>query len=351
MGIYKRAKSRNYYAQFVIDGKTYVRSTKTPNRKLAQQVHDKLRNDIIAQNALGYAEPISVGDALNKFQESKRNDATRANFASSRKHFEAVVRPDKALHDVQTKDVTRLVHSLEQKGLAVSTVRNAVNIVRAAVNYAGTLGYRVPDIKWPSLKPGGKRVEFLSIDQERALLEVLDPERKTRGVAEDDPRRVVMQSNYDLVIALLDLGCRVGEATVLKWKYIDLKNRTIHLWRHKNKTESILRMTDRLYDVMKRRSDGRLHDEWVFPNEALDGPKPTSSHAITNAFKRAGLNGFSVHSLRHTLASRLADAGMSIQKIGKILGHKDLKSTMIYSHLVDDDVASEAVGILNGLNT
>jgi site-specific recombinase XerD len=45
----------------------------------------------------------------------------------------------------------------------------------------------------------------------------------------------------------------------------------------------------------------------------------------------------------------LAQAGVSLQKIAHLAGHSDLKTTMIYAHLVPSDVAGEAVNVLNGI--
>jgi site-specific recombinase XerD len=54
--------------------------------------------------------------------------------------------------------------------------------------------------------------------------------------------------------------------------------------------------------------------------------------------------------LRHTHASRLAQAGVSLYKISRALGHADYQSTTIYAHLCPDGVAQEVAEVLNGLN-
>lgn len=76
------------------------------------------------------------------------------------------------------------------------------------------------------------------------------------------------------------------------------------------------------------------------------GPRKHSTIAVRKAFKGAGINNATIHDLRHTFASRLATAGMGINKIQVLLGHTSIKATMRYAHLIPNDVAKEAVGIL-----
>lgn len=66
--------------------------------------------------------------------------------------------------------------------------------------------------------------------------------------------------------------------------------------------------------------------------------------------KRAGFVNCRVHTLRHTLASRLIQNGMSVYEVRDILGHSDIKTTMRYAHLEQHQVASKARDIINQLN-
>ena len=56
-----------------------------------------------------------------------------------------------------------------------------------------------------------------------------------------------------------------------------------------------------------------------------------------------------IHTLRHTFASRLVQAGVSLAKVSKLLGHRSVTTTEIYAHLAPNEVSEEATKVLNGL--
>ena len=57
------------------------------------------------------------------------------------------------------------------------------------------------------------------------------------------------------------------------------------------------------------------------------------SQAVVRAAKRARLDGVSLHTLRHTFISRLAQAGRPLPEVAALAGHRDIKMTLRYAHL------------------
>jgi integrase len=79
----------------------------------------------------------------------------------------------------------------------------------------------------------------------------------------------------------------------------------------------------------------RLASDYVFPGK--------TGHSLVDIRKRfhralqeAGIEGFVFHDLRHTFASHLVMAGVDLMTVKEFLGHKDIKMTLRYSHLVPD---------------
>jgi integrase len=92
----------------------------------------------------------------------------------------------------------------------------------------------------------------------------------------------------------------------------------------------------------KRREPSR----YVFPARVGDGPMVEIKTAWAALCRAAGLEGVRVHDLRHTYASVLASAGLSLPVIGALLGHTQPGTTARYAHLFDDPLraATERVG-------
>lgn len=67
--------------------------------------------------------------------------------------------------------------------------------------------------------------------------------------------------------------------------------------------------------------------------------------------RKPGLNDCTIHTLRHTHATRLIQNGMSVYEVKEILGHSDIKTTMRYAHLEQRDVSSRARDVINKIIT
>jgi integrase len=85
--------------------------------------------------------------------------------------------------------------------------------------------------------------------------------------------------------------------------------------------------------------------EYVFSENR--GPYGDVKTGWWTALKNAGIEGFTFHGLRHTFGSRLGMAGVDLRTIQKLMGHKDMKMTMRYSHPTPEH-KKKAVEMLSG---
>lgn len=108
-------------------------------------------------------------------------------------------------------------------------------------------------------------------------------------------------------------------------------------------------MMSRVVDVLTRRSNTKADSEYVFTS-GNGGPRGKSNQGIRRAIKRAGLKDVTIHTLRHTHASRLIQNGLSIYEVRSVLGHTDIKTTMRYAHLENVDVTQKARNVIERLN-
>jgi integrase len=352
MSIVKRGNSQFWYIQFQLNGKTYIRSSRTTNKKVAEQMEVEWKSKLHAQQFLGTREQISLGEAIERFMSTKERTPNYPNLCTQHQAVLRLMNVKKPLSELSLHDLERFKRDREAEGVGPQTLKHSFNVIRGAWKHARKLGYATSDLDFPQIKLPKYRLRFLSNDEERRLLKELDPRRQVKGLMPYAQRpadlKRTMQDAYDLVILLLDTGARYSEIANIKWNQIFLDKREVHLWRPKVQNETILYMTDRAYEVLKRR-DARGSAVYVFSNKK-GGPRGYSGRAITKALHRAGLTDCTIHTLRHTLASRLIQNGMSIYEVRDILGHADIKTTMRYAHLEQRHVSAKARDIIDRLS-
>jgi integrase len=148
---------------------------------------------------------------------------------------------------------------------------------------------------------------------------------------------------------LLLTGCRKSEALAMTWDQVDLQ---AGVWT-KPSAHTKQKKTHRvplsapavqlLHDIAKGQRAG---ERYVFPGRKPGEPLK-QLHTVWNAVKdKAGVQDVRLHDLRHTYASILVSAGLSLPMIGALLGHTQQATTQRYAHLYDDPLreATERVG-------
>lgn len=352
MGVSKRGNSKYWYIQFQFNGRTYIKSSRTTDKRAAEQMERELRRQFHAQQYLGQKERTTIRQALQDFLESKKGTPNHKNLHNQVKAMNRLLKTHRYVDELSSEDLERLRRDRLQEGVGPATLKHMFNCLRGALKYVRRMGFQVSDVEFPEVKLPKPRHRYLSTEEEKRLLEELNPRREGRGLRPYDERRVDMkqqqQDAYDLVVLLLDTGARYTEIASLEWIRVDLPEKTIRLWRPKVQNESILYMTDRAYRILYRRRDGDK-GKYVFTNK-MGGARGYTSQAIRSAFRRAGLHDCTIHTLRHTHATRLIQNGMNLYEVKEILGHADIKTTMRYAYLEQKDVSSRARDVINGLN-
>ena len=136
-----------------------------------------------------------------------------------------------------------------------------------------------------------------------------------------------------IVLTALNSGMRRGEILSLKWSQI--RDGFIYLTLTKTDIPRQIPLNETLKELFQS-IPRHIKSEYVFCNS--DGkPFPdVARHGFNTAVERAGIENFHFHDLRHTFASNLVKKGVSLLAVQKLLGHKDIKMTMRYSHLAED---------------
>ncbi len=190
------------------------------------------------------------------------------------------------------------------------------------------------------------RVRFLS-DEERDLL--LNGTTVTITSSDGRTWTTRQQPNATLrlyIVFALNTGARRAQAIRLQWQDVNMKQNTITFRRTKNKLDITIPMTPTLRATLAALPRPLDPSAFVLPRIA----PLVLTRAFARLVQRLGIKDLTFHDLRHDAASTMAQAGVPLQKIARMLGHRDLRMTMRYAHLAPDHLA-DAVAALERKST
>lgn len=386
--VYQRPGSPFWYFDVTVGKKRKRVSTKRTLKREAQSVADSYRTKELDRIQHGSdVQELTLREALfdhylpTKIGASSYADLSRdaLKIVGDFPGVEGVKGGgDLPFHELTTATLRAYRVKRAAQGKAAQTIDLEIKVVSAAYHLIKD-DYRVrAGLKFPIERPKGKP-RPLTPDEETALLADLDPDRPLpargggtyilcspaqRGRNVPLPRAYRQRvDNYDLVVMLLDTGCRFGEIAKLTWDMVDTVDwKWLHIFRTKVDNEGTLAITKRVRSVLERRYADRGNRYYVFQGWADRGddfPRG-STRAIRRAMQRIGINHPSkitrygrrdVRSLRDTFASKLRRSGMSLDRLQKLLGHASPVMTAKYADLGVDVASTEAAGILNQLNS
>ncbi|BDC19776.1 site-specific tyrosine recombinase/integron integrase [Acidianus sp. HS-5] len=270
---------------------------------------------------LQLGSPPSDGDYLDAFiialKAAEAGDGTVKLYSTAVKDFLDFTK--KNPKSVTSEDVNKwIIHLMSKEGKIKGTemkrarsvtLRNYVIAVRRFLKWIG--------ININPVIPRARRKEIWALSEDD-VKRLIDATRRLRD---------------KLIIKLfLDTGLRSKELLSLRVEDIDLKNRMIRVRETKNGEERIVFFTDETEKLL-RKYLAKHDNEKLFPMtyQAL-------YKLIKRLGERAGIKGLRPHILRHTFATTAIRKGLPLPAVQRLLGHKDIKTTQIYTHLVLEDL-------------
>ena len=151
--------------------------------------------------------------------------------------------------------------------------------------------------------------------------------------------------NYTYLTTVYSCGLRLQEALFLQVSDIDGERGMIHVHRGKGAKDRFVPLPEETLALLRRYWVTHRNPTLIFPalgRNMKNGPvakTPMAGDSVQGAFRRAkaaaGITKrrVSVHTLRHSYATHLLEAGVNLRVIQKYLGHAQLETTMIYLHL------------------
>lgn len=338
-------RGRMYWVDYTANGKRHRQSTGTANKKLAETWMDAIQ---VAKKMPTFEAAVEVLKMLyNKPVEGKlpisgiweiyermakaTGKVTAADTTRKRRNtVERLVawigekRPTvKTIEQITGPVAAAYAEKLADDGLKTKTRRNIIGDLSTVWNLLEKASERVRN-PWPHLSPpdvDGERGRAFSPAQERAVLEAA---------------KKVGKDWYPISMIMRTTGLRYGDVAMLTWPEID--GDVIRLKPHKTKRHGIAVAIPIIAQLKPVIAAIPRRGEYLFPiHSELYGNRAAKTRAglvFREVLDAAGITerGYSVHSWRHTAATRLAAAGADIETRKRILGHTVDVTARRYDH-------------------
>jgi site-specific recombinase XerD len=212
-----------------------------------------------------------------------------------------------------------LLHLYREKGRSHSTCNQAVAALRFF--YHVTLRRRVASFAIPAARQPSKLPHILSREE---LVRLFAQTRLLRHRA--------------LLLTVYATGLRVSEVVALRVCDIDSDRRVLRVEQGKGARDRTTLLSPRLLAVLRQYWQHERPQLWLFPSR--DGKGHLCSEAAKRAYAKAKLRAKiqkpgGIHTLRHTFATHLLEAGVDLHTVQRLLGHKSLRTTARYLHLTE----------------
>jgi len=234
------------------------------------------------------ADSIKPQDIERKLSEAVARTTRKANPKKAQKTYKAAT-PLAAATQNRYKALMSLAYRL------------AVKNGKVAINPVHQVEHRKED---------NGVIRYLTPTEEAKLKAVIEPKHPER---------------WALIQLALHSGCRAGELWSLQHTQVDRTRALMVLLDTKNGENRTVPLNDAALaalDVLKTVDEGK---GYVLPRQAYGG-------WFRIALKKASIENFTFHCLRHSFGSRLCNAGVDITTVAKLMGHKNVQLTMRYSH-------------------
>lgn len=223
------------------------------------------------------------------------------------------------------REVTRYIASIAAKKVSDSTINQIVSAIKL---YYQKVIFR-PNFELQKLRRPRKG-RYLP-----TILSIQEVERILKSLTN--------LKHITLLYTLYSSGMRLGEVLSVRMNDIHWDRNQIFIKAGKGKKDRMVMLSKMLKEVLIKYVDQYQPEYWLFEGQnghTQYSPKSVQN-VVKNATKKAGINKrVTPHVLRHCFATHLMDNNTGIRYIQELLGHKDIKTTLIYTHVTTASTAS-----------
>jgi integrase/recombinase XerD len=204
-------------------------------------------------------------------------------------------------------------------------------------------------VTWQTQLVSALKLFYEKIERKKLVIKHLERPKQPRPLPEtlscEDVSRIINSTANLKHKAMLSMiyacGLRRNELLDMKITAIDSKQNVIKIRRGKGEKDRIIPLSPKILELLRNYYRQYRPITWLFEGQ-IPGTRyhGDSLHRVfAHALQKAGIKGdYSLHTLRHCFATHLLQSGTSIRVIQELLGHKNLKTTLIYLHITSDDM-------------
>ncbi|HJU21913.1 MAG TPA: site-specific integrase [Casimicrobiaceae bacterium] len=312
MSLFKRGEI--WWVDFKVNGKRTRVSTGTRDRKQAQELHDSLKARAWREEKLDAPPSHTWEDAAVRWLREKADKKDHDNDCRKIAWFTTHLK-GKPLTEITSDLIVEIVekHLADRKG---STRNRFYALICAIMRRAVT--------KWKWLD--AHHLLFIEHHKEEARERFLEPDELLRLLKE------LPEHLRSIAACAVATGLRMSKVVGMQWKWVNLAERTVTIpgALMKNGRPIVVPLNDLAYAVIERQVGAHPEHVFVFKGKPI---RAASNTAWYKALKRAGLEGFTFHGLRHTWASYMAQNGASERELMELGGWLTPAMARRYGHL------------------
>mgnify|MGYP003386587784 FL=1 len=320
MGLYRRGKV--WWMNFTYQGQQVRASTNQTDKRAAELILGDTRRQLRdgAYRITLEERNRNFGELMERFlREHATKKASERSYKGYVKRMRDFFGDGTPLADITPRLIVEYKNQLFAAELAPASVNRHLATLKKAFNLAlreWEWCQRNPVLSVSMERESNGRDRWLTLDEEGRLLAACAPWLR------------------DVVQFALGTGMRMGEILALSWRGVDLTRRTVMVFQSKNGERRTIPLNQTILSLLKERGTLRsLSTDLVFPSKTHTALE--SGHlrrAFRLALKKARIEEFHFHDLRHTFATRLVQAGVELYKVQRLLGHKSPMMTQRYAH-------------------
>lgn len=230
-------------------------------------------------------------------------------------------------HNITKEDIKDyLYYLIHDKKLSQSSLRQA----RCAISYffSQTLAKPIEVINIPCQKKIKKLPAVLSVDE---VSKIIHAARSLK--------------HKTMLMLAYSSGLRVGELVALKISDIHRNLMRLSVRQAKGHKDRYVILSSVCLTHLETYWKTYRPAEWLFYGYKKQMPISIRAvqHAYEDAKKRAGITkGGGIHTLRHSFATHMLESGSGIFQVQKFLGHRHLKTTLVYAHISEENIVAQS---------